>query len=118
MLTERIQNIKEYFSAKGIYTDKEQLAIHKLPYFNSKESSIDFDLDNFESYLSKQNINQARSDLVQKIQTVLKAKKKHSTFNKKSLVLWRLEGEKINDRSIIWEGEAVEIEDQAALTDE
>ena len=36
---------KEYFSAKGIYTDKEQLAIHKLPYFNSKESSIDFDLD-------------------------------------------------------------------------
>jgi hypothetical protein len=52
------------------------------------------------------------------MQTVLKAKKKHSTFNKKSLVLWRLEGEKINDKSIIWEGEAVEIEDQAALTDE
>ena len=110
--------LKEYFSAKGIYTDKEQLAVHKLPYFNIKESSIDFDLDNFENYLSKQNINQARSDLVQKIQTVLKAKKKHSTFNKKSLVLWRLEGEKVNDRSIIWEGEAVEIEDQAASTDE
>lgn len=110
--------LREYFITKGIYTDKEQLAIHKLPYYNFKKSCIDFDLDNFENYLSKNNINLPRPDLVQKVQTIYKATKKHSEYNKKSLVLWRIEGEGAKERSIVWEGEAVEIDDQAAITDE
>ena len=30
----------DYVEAKGLYTDKDQLAIHKLPYFNQKRNAI------------------------------------------------------------------------------
>ena len=59
-----------------------------------------------------------RVDLVMKIQNVLKAKKNHGDYKGKSCVSWLIKGEGISNEKIIWEGEAVVIENQAGKKDE
>jgi|TARA_B100000900_G_scaffold391228_1_gene385651 hypothetical protein len=103
----------DYLDVKGVYTDKEQLFIHKLPYFNDKKSTIEFDLNNFEKELIKNRINLQRVDLVNKLQTILKAKRDRGKYKGKSCIAWVIEGEKTNNQKIIWEGEAVVIGDEA-----
>jgi hypothetical protein len=48
------------------FTDKKQLYVYKLPYYEHKDSSIYFNLDQFEDYLESQKINIKRVDLVLK----------------------------------------------------
>ena len=103
-----------YLDNKGVYTDKEQLAVYKLPYFNHDKSSIEFDLNNFEQELIKNRVNLKRVDLVQKVQNVLKAKKNKGKYNNKSCVSWIINGEKTENHKLIWEGESVYIGDETA----
>ena len=48
----------DYLDVKGVYTDKEQLFVHKLPYFNDKKSTIEFDLNNFARLIGKNSNTQ------------------------------------------------------------
>ena len=66
----------DYLDTKGVYTDKEQLAVYKLPYYNQEKKRIEFDLNNFEKELIKNRVNLKRPDLVQKVQTILKGEKR------------------------------------------
>ncbi len=103
----------DYLDTKGVYTDKEQLFIHKLPYYNPKNSTIEFDLNNFEKELAKNRVNMVRVDLVMKVQNILQAKKYHGKYKEKSCPSWKIQGEKFNNKKIIWEGESVVIGDEA-----
>ena len=64
----------DYLDAKGVYMDKEQLAVYKLPYYNQEKRTLEFYLNNFDKELIKNRVNLKRPDLVQKVQTILKAK--------------------------------------------
>ena len=52
-----------------------------------------------------------RVDLVMKCINVLKARKKHGKYLNKSCVSWVIQGDKIEDNKIIWEGESIDIDD-------
>ena len=108
----------DYLDTKGVYTDKEQLFIHKLPYYNTKNLTIEFDLNNFEKELTKNRVNMERVDLVMKVQNILKAEPYHGKYKEKSCASWKIQGERINNEKIIWEGESVVIENQAGKIDE
>lgn len=101
----------DYLDTKGVYTDKEQLAVYKLPYYNQEKQRIEFDLNNFEKELMKNRINLKRQDLVHKVQTILKGEKDKGKYKNKSCVAWVINGEKIEDNKLIWEGESVYIGD-------
>ena len=103
----------DYLDTKGVYTDKEQLAIYKLPYYNKEKERIEFDLNNFEKELMKNRVNLKRQDLVHKVQTILKGKRNPGKYKNKSCVAWIINGEKIEDNKLIWEGESVYIGDSA-----
>ena len=111
-----------YLDTKGVYTTKDQLAIHKLPYYNKDQNWIEFSLDNFEQELVKQRItygkNQTRVDLVHYIGKFLKAGKYKGKFDGKSCVSWKIEGKPIDDDKLIWEGECIVIDDAAKLENE
>jgi hypothetical protein len=108
----------DYLDTKGVYTDKEQLFIHKLPYYNTKNLTIEFDLNNFEKELAKNRVNMERVDLVMKVQNILKAEPYHGKYKEKSCASWKIQGDRISNEKIIWEGESVVIENQAGKTDE
>ena len=108
----------DYVEAKGLYTDKDQLAIHKLPYFNQKRNAIEFNLDNFEKELQKHRVSMDRVDLIMKLQNVFNVKKNHGKHKNKSLISWVVEGQEVSNNKIIFEGEAVEITDGASGEDE
>ena len=108
----------DYLDTKGVYTDKEQLFIHKLPHYNTKNLTIEFDLNNFEKELTKNRVNMERVDLVMKVQNILKAETYHGKYKEKSCASWKIQGERINNEKIIWEGESVVIENQAGKIDE
>jgi len=103
----------DYLDTKGVYTDKEQLAVYKLPYYNQEKKTIEFDLNNFEKELMKNRINLKRQDLVHKVQTILKGEKDKGKYKNKSCVAWVINGEEVEDNKLIWEGEAVYIGDSA-----
>ena len=103
----------DYLDTKGVYTDKEQLAVYKLPYYNQEKRTIEFDLNNFEKELIKNRINLKRPDLVQKVQTILKGTRDRGKYKSKSCVAWVIKGEEIEDNKLIWEGESVYIGDSA-----
>ena len=100
-----------YLDTKGVYMDKEQLAVYKLPYYNQEKKTIEFDLSNFEKELMKNRINLKRPDLVQKVKTILKGKRDRGKYKNKSCVAWVISGEKIEENKLIWEGESVYIGD-------
>ena len=108
----------DYLDTKGVYSDKEQLFVHKLPYYNQKKSTIEFDLGNFEKELLKSRVNLKRVDLVNKMINVLKAKKNRGKYEEKSCVSWEIQGPKTSDKRIIWEGETIVIGDQAGETED
>ena len=107
-----------YLDTKGVYTTKDQLAIHKMPYYNKEKNWIEFDLNNFEKELIKNRVTIKRVDLVNKIQNILKAKKYKGKYNEKSCVSWKIQGEPTDNNKIIWEGEAVVIDETAKNEDE
>ena len=104
---------KKYFSnylnKQGVYMDKSNLAVYKLPYFNDKNNSLEFNLDHFEDELEKNRINLPRVDLVLKVQRVLKAKKYHGKHDNKSCVSWKVDGQEVDKGALLIEGEYVEI---------
>ena len=106
-----------YIEVKGVYTDKEQLAVHKMPYYNKENHSIEFNLDNFEKELLKNRVSIKRVDLVNKVQSILKAKKNRGKYDNKSCVSWVIQGEPTDNNKIIWEGEAVVVGDEAGETE-
>ena len=101
----------DYLDTKGVYMDKEQLAIYKLPYYNQEKRTIEFDLNNFEKELMKNRINLKRQDLVHKVQTILKGIRDKGKYKNKSCVAWVIKGEEVEDNKLIWEGESVYIGD-------
>ena len=101
----------DYLDTKGVYTDKEQLAVYKLPYYNQEKRTIEFDLNNFEKELMKNRINLKRQDLVHKVQTILKGERDRGKYKNKSCVAWIIKGEEVEDNKLIWEGESVYIGD-------
>ena len=108
----------DYLDTKGVYSDKEQLFVHKLPYYNQKKYTIEFDLANFEKELLKSRVNLKRVDLVNKMINVLKANKNRGKYEEKSCVSWEIQGPKASDKRIIWEGETIVIGDQAGETED
>ena len=80
-----------------------------MRYFNIRNYSLEFNLDHFEDDLQKNKINLPRVDLVLKVQRVLKAKKYHGKHKEKSCVSWRIEDQKVENRSLLLEGDYVEI---------
>jgi hypothetical protein len=103
----------DYLDTKGVYMDKEQLAVYKLPYYNHEKRTIEFDLNNFEKELIKNRVNLKRQDLVHKVQTILKGEKDKGKYKNKSCVAWVINGEEVEDNKLIWEGESVYIGDSA-----
>ena len=101
----------DYLDTKGVYMDKEQLAVYKLPYYNQEKRTIEFDLNNFEKELMKNRINLKRQDLVHKVQTILKGERDRGKYKNKSCVAWVIKGEEVEDNKLIWEGESVYIGD-------
>ena len=101
----------DYLDTKGVYMDKEQLAVYKLPYYNQEKRTIEFDLNNFEKELMKNRINLKRQDLVHKVQTILKGERDRGKYKNKSCVSWVIKGEEVEDNKLIWEGESVYIGD-------
>ncbi len=101
----------DYLDTKGVYMDKEQLAVYKLPYYNQEKKAIEFDLNNFEKELMKNRINLKRQDLVHKVQTILKGERDRGKYKNKSCVSWVIKGEEVEDNKLIWEGESVYIGD-------
>ena len=101
----------DYLDTKGVYMDKEQLAVYKLPYYNQEKRTIEFDLNNFEKELMKNRINLKRQDLVHKVQTILKGERDRGKYKTKSCVAWVIKGEEVEDNKLIWEGESVYIGD-------
>tara|TARA_B110001450_G_scaffold120234_1_gene113317 strand:- start:184 stop:1650 length:1467 start_codon:yes stop_codon:yes gene_type:complete len=101
----------DYLDTKGVYMDKEQLAVYKLPYYNQEKKAIEFDLNNFEKELMKNRINLKRQDLVHKVQTILKGERDRGKYKNKSCVAWVIKGEEVEDNKLIWEGESVYIGD-------
>ena len=101
----------DYLDTKGVYMDKEQLAVYKLPYYNQEKRTIEFDLNNFEKELMKNRINLKRQDLVHKVQTILKGERDRGKYKNKSCVAWIIKGEEVEDNKLIWEGESVYIGD-------
>ena len=91
----------------------QSIFIHRLPYYNSKNLTIEFDLNNFEKELAKNKVNLPRVDLVIKVQNILKATSYHGKYKEKSCSSWKIQGEKIDNKQIIWEGESVVIGDEA-----
>ena len=94
-----------------VFTDKTQLAIYGQPYFDSRNNRIEFKLDGFERELVKQKVNMDRVDLVMKCINILKAKKNRGKWENKSCVSWVIQGDKVEDKKIIWEGEAIDIDE-------
>ena len=111
-----------YLDTKGVYTAKDQLAIHKLPFYNKDQNWIEFNLDNFEQELAKQRItygkNQTRVDLVHLIAKFLKAGKYKGKYKGKSCISWKIHGKPIDNNKLIWEGECIVIDDAAKLENE
>jgi hypothetical protein len=101
----------DYLDTKGVYMDKEQLAVYKLPYYNQEKRTIEFDLNNFEKELMKNRVNLKRQDLVHKVQTILKGERDRGKYKNKSCVAWVIKGEEVEDNKLIWEGESVYIGD-------
>ena len=101
----------DYLDTKGVYMDKEQLAVYKLPYYNQEKRTIEFDLNNFEKELMKNRVNLKRQDLVHKVQTILKGERDRGKYKNKSCVAWIIKGEEVEDNKLIWEGESVYIGD-------
>ena len=101
----------DYLSTRGVFTDKTQLAIYGQPYFDSRNNRIEFKLDGFERELVKQKVNMDRVDLVMKCINILKAKKNRGKWENKSCVSWVIQGDKVQDKKIIWEGEAIDIDE-------
>ena len=101
----------DYLSTRGVFTDKTQLAIYGQPYFDSRNNRIEFKLDGFERELVKQKVNMDRVDLVMKCINILKAKKNRGKWENKSCVSWVIQGDKVEDKKIIWEGEAIDIDE-------
>ena len=108
----------DYLEARGIYTNKEQLAKYGEPYFDKKNNRIEFKLDGFEREMAKQRINMDRVDLVMKCINVLKAKKNRGKWQGKSCVSWSIQGNKNENDKIIWEGEALSIDHSEEIEDE
>jgi hypothetical protein len=104
-----IKNFKNYISEEKAYTNKKELAYFGMPYYNMNKRILEFNLDKFEDYLHRQNINLARVDLVIKCQSILKAKKNHGKFGDKSCVSWRILNQDLDKEDLIVDGEYEEI---------
>ena len=89
-----------------------------MPYYNKENNWIEFDLNNFEKELAKNRVTMKRVDLCRNMQTYLKAGKYKGKYKDKSCVSWKIEGEPTDSNKIIWEGEAVVIDETAKNEDE
>jgi len=52
------------------------------------------------------------------VQNILQAKNYHGKYKEKSCASWKIQGDKIDNKKIIWEGESVVVENQAGKKDE
>jgi len=107
-----IKHFSNYITEVKAYTNKKELALYGMPYFNTKTSELDFKLDKFEDYLQRQKVNLPRVDLVLKIQRILKAIKNRGKYNSKSCVSWTIKDHYIEQEDLIVEGEYEEIENE------
>ncbi len=107
-----IKHFSNYITEVKAYTNKKELALYGMPYFNTKTSELDFKLDKFEDYLQRQKVNLPRVDLVLKIQRILKAIKNRGKYNSKSCVSWTIKNHYIEQEDLIVEGEYEEIENE------
>jgi hypothetical protein len=107
-----IKHFTNYITEVKAYTNKKELALYGMPYFNIKTSELDFKLDKFEDYLQRQKVNLPRVDLVLKIQRILKAVKNRGKYDNKSCVSWTIKDHYIEKEDLIVEGEYEEIENE------
>jgi hypothetical protein len=110
-----VKYFRAYVKRTKAFTDKKQLYVYKLPYYEHKDSSIYFNLDQFEDYLESQKINIKRVDLVLKIQRILKGKKINGKYKDNSCVYWKIEKPKIDEEDIMIEGEII-LEEKEQIT--
>ena len=107
-----IKHFTNYITEVKAYTNKKELALYGMPYFNTKTSELDFKLDKFEDYLQRQKVNLPRVDLVLKVQRILKAVKNRGKYDNKSCVSWTIKDHYIEKEDLIVEGEYEEIENE------
>ena len=100
-----------YIKLKKAYTSKAELFNYGNPYFNQVSDELEFNLNEFESYLQEQRINHKRVDLVLKIQDILKARRKTGTYMSKSLVYWVIKNPKIENADLMVEGTSEEVKE-------
>ena len=100
-----------YIKLKKAYTSKAELFNYGNPYFNQVSDELEFNLNEFESYLQEQRINHKRVDLVLKIQDILKARRKTGTYMSKSLVSWVIKNPKIENADLMVEGTSEEVKE-------
>ena len=107
-----VKYFEQYLHTRQASTDHRSLLEYKRPYYDQKKQHLEFNLNNFEDYLSDiKRINLERVDLVMKIQRILQARKIKGKVEDKSCVRWRITNYNIPQESLIIEGEAVEVKE-------
>ena len=91
------------------FTDKKELHLFGMPFYNIKNESLEFKLDKFDDYLQKKRVNMARVDLVLKCRGVLKAKKYRGKYKEHSCSSYKIEKYNVDESNLIIDGEAEEI---------
>jgi len=103
-----VKHFTNYIKQEKAFTDKKELFVYDLPWFNKPDNYLEFKLNKFEDYLQSQKVNLKRVDLVLSIQDILKAKKIRGHYKEKSLVSWRIDNPDIENEDIVLEGEFTE----------
>ena len=104
-----IKHFKNYIRQVKAFTDKKELHLFGMPFYNIKNESLEFKLDKFDDYLQKKRVNMARVDLVLKCRGVLKAKKYRGKYKEHSCSSYKIEKYNVDESNLIIDGEAEEI---------
>ena len=94
------------------YTDKKELADFNMPYFNMKNSSLEFNLNKFDEFLTEKRVTLARVDLVLKCKRILRAKRYRGKYKEESCPSYKIDNYNIKKDNLIIEGEAQEIKER------
>ena len=101
----------EFLELINAYTKKENL-LEGVNYFNIKNKSLEFNLNQFSKFLKSRKIKISRGALCTKIKRVLKAEKKTGKVSKGkeeiSCVTWEIKNFNIKESQLTVEGEVIE----------
>lgn len=107
-----IEQFESFISDHKAFTNKAELYRFKMPYYNLKNQSLEFNMSKFDEWLQKKRINMDRADLVIQCQRILKAKIYRGKYKdgpvEKSCVSYRISKYNIKDEDLTIDGEYVD----------